>query len=884
MAAKSNNQQPFSILSTGGTYGRVLVASLSTIVLLVALARGYLFLQFRSDLTDAVAGMSKSSQRNSLILSCYQLVLDSYALAERGVHSSSERVVLDSVYLQKTDAFKFAKAKYETLLEQIIEKPVAMQPTVDRFFLRIDTLLSKTDLVFYPRKSLTGKTRLTTKPGGLIIPGIDDYFRRLRRDWEAVSQLELELNSQEFSRGEQFIRLSTERWFAVSGVLLVFALALAVVVVMIAGRATSLIRQLSIVLENNVDPIEIADPSGKVLYVNSEFERWSGRKKNDLIGSACFSGLSVNNGKDQEHSVWEAIQDTVKKGEAWTGDVEVRQADGSLFDSSLIAFPMFDRRGRLWQIIGLHHDTSERKRLTQKVEETREQYQSLVESSLDGIVVVQDDKLVFANPSAVRTFKYGSQEVMTRLNFSATIAPASRPFLHMDYEKKEIGEDLLKNYEMKGLTMDGKLIDLEINARVILWNGKPALHASFRDITERKALERQQAIWLWEQETLSSIDRQLVGIVDLQKVLDIILQQVILLTRAQFVGVTMVDPLSQNIHWRVAKGNRTPLVGNIIRVTPGLAEMLSGAGHTLVEDCRINGSFQNSDLPSFEQEQLISLGFFPVTVNGVTRGRLVVGFRQPHEFPEREIRVLTSMAEKVSIALTGGELYEDLLRREKELELLSGARVQAQEDERRRISREIHDGLGQMLTAIKFNLEILEDGITVQEEEKKRIADIKQLLDNTVKEAREISYNLMPSVLDDFGLAPGLQSLCEQFSKGSELRVTFHAHGLTERLTPEVETGVYRIAQEALNNIAKHAGAKEVEVQIVKHADRLRLTVEDDGIGMNVLPAASRSLFGGGTGLVGMRERASSFNGTLVIDSTPGKGSTIDVEIPLPVS
>ena len=103
-------------------------------------------------------------------------------------------------------------------------------------------------------------------------------------------------------------------------------------------------------------------------------------------------------------------------------------------------------------------------------------------------------------------------------------------------------------------------------------------------------------------------------------------------------------------------------------------------------------------------------------VEGKQKGMLVVGYRQYHDFAGREMRLLISLAEKNSIAMVNVQLYTDLLQREKELEILSGARVQAQEDERRRIAREIHDGLGQMLTAIKFNLEILEDMITTGKE------------------------------------------------------------------------------------------------------------------------------------------------------------------------
>jgi hypothetical protein len=207
--------------------------------------------------------------------------------------------------------------------------------------------------------------------------------------------------------------------------------------------------------------------------------------------------------------------------------------------------------------------------------------------------------------------------------------------------------------------------------------------------------------------------------------------------------------------------------------------------------------------------------------------------------------------------------------------------VQAQEDERRRIAREIHDGLGQMLTAIKFNLEILEDMIAVGKDERERIDDMKNLLDSVMKEAREISYKLMPSVLEDFGLAPALQLLSEQFSNRTEVKVQFQAHGINDRLDPNLEIGLYRIAQESLNNVSKHAEASEVNLQIIRHSTGIRLVIEDNGKGLAAQQSIIRTTGKGGMGLPGMRERASTIGGVLTIDSTPNNGTLIAVEVPI---
>jgi len=147
-------------------------------------------------------------------------------------------------------------------------------------------------------------------------------------------------------------------------------------------------------------------------------------------------------------------------------------------------------------------------------------------------------------------------------------------------------------------------------------------------------------------------------------------------------------------------------------------------------------------------------------------------------------------------------------------------------------------------------------------------------------EAREISYNLMPSVLVDFGLVPAIQFLGEQFSKNSHLNVHVHVSGVENRLDPSIEVGLYRIAQEALTNITKHAEANTVNIQLLGDSKSIRLIVEDDGKGFLINRLEPRIDERHGMGLVSMRERAASFNGLLMLDSRPGRGTEIIVEIP----
>jgi two-component system sensor histidine kinase UhpB len=139
----------------------------------------------------------------------------------------------------------------------------------------------------------------------------------------------------------------------------------------------------------------------------------------------------------------------------------------------------------------------------------------------------------------------------------------------------------------------------------------------------------------------------------------------------------------------------------------------------------------------------------------------------------------------------------------------------------------------------------------------------------------------MPSVLDDFGLAPALQLLAERFGAQMGVRVTFVAQGMTERLPGPVEIALYRIVQEALTNSVRHGEATQVAIQAFRSGGELRLTIEDDGRGMDPDRAVERRLVGSGIGLASMRERVNSFRGVLDIESSPGNGTLISVHIPI---
>ncbi len=209
--------------------------------------------------------------------------------------------------------------------------------------------------------------------------------------------------------------------------------------------------------------------------------------------------------------------------------------------------------------------------------------------------------------------------------------------------------------------------------------------------------------------------------------------------------------------------------------------------------------------------------------------------------------------------------------------------VTAQEEERRHIARELHDQLGQELTALILGLKALQDSIAAGESAGERAAQLQAMAVQIGQEVRSLAVQLRPSVLDDLGLALALSNYVEQWSARAHVAVDLHTSGLEgERLPLAIETTLYRLVQEALTNVLKHAHASEVSVIIERNAVELRLIVEDDGEGFSLPPAPRSPGETPQLGLIGMQERVALLDGTLTIESAPGSGATIFARIPLP--
>jgi signal transduction histidine kinase len=216
-------------------------------------------------------------------------------------------------------------------------------------------------------------------------------------------------------------------------------------------------------------------------------------------------------------------------------------------------------------------------------------------------------------------------------------------------------------------------------------------------------------------------------------------------------------------------------------------------------------------------------------------------------------------------------------RAERELRLLSLKLVEAQEQERKEISRELHDEIGQMLTALRMDLANLAAARTQPDAEfRERLSGSKQLVEQTLRFVRNMAMGLRPSMLDDLGLAPALDWQAREFSRRAGIPVELEVHGELEDIPERHRVCIYRVAQEALTNCARHANASRIRIQVEGGGDSVSMTVEDDGAGFLQNGSSRRGL-----GLVGIEERVRELGGAMKLTTHPGKGVSLRIELPL---
>ena len=367
-------------------------------------------------------------------------------------------------------------------------------------------------------------------------------------------------------------------------------------------------------------------------------------------------------------------------------------------------------------------------------------------------------------------------------------------------------------------------------------------------------------------ESLNEIGTALASEIELEPLLGLVARRLRELVHARLVLIAL--PQGETLTIAAAEGENAYGIAGA-----RLAFGSSKAGRVL-ERGRSERVDSVIDDPEVDQQAARRLGvrsalYVPLIARGRTIGVLIAHDKAGAKpvFSDDDLRLAESLADRAAVAVDLSErVGRDALARV----------VAAQELERKRLARELHDETGQALTSILLGLKPLER-TAATEEDRAAVASLRELVVSTLQDVRRLAVELRPSTLDDFGLSTAVERLAETFRDNTGMRVDVDAQLGDVRLPTEVETALYRIVQEALANIVKHAEATRVSILLTRKESSVAAVVEDDGKGFDKSETGDDVL-----GLVGMRERVGLVGGRLVIESAKGSGTTIAAEVPVP--
>lgn len=283
---------------------------------------------------------------------------------------------------------------------------------------------------------------------------------------------------------------------------------------------------------------------------------------------------------------------------------------------------------------------------------------------------------------------------------------------------------------------------------------------------------------------------------------------------------------------------------------------------------------------SSEEAWLRSYIAVPISIQNEVVGLINVGISMPGYYTHSHAQRLLAFAYQAAIAFQNPRLFEETKKNADQLEVLSGRLLEIQETERRVIARELHDEVGQGLTAVQLNLQALLRSVDVASCHTE-IQNCVEIVEVILKQVRNISLDLHPSLLDDLGLVPAIRWLVDREAQWFGFSARVNADRLKIRLPAWIELVCYRVVQEALTNVARHAQAQNVSIELWKRGSDAHLVVRDDGVGFNVPETMENVVKGSSLGLLGMRERVALVKGDIEFNSAPGEGTEIHARFPL---
>jgi PAS domain S-box-containing protein len=611
-----------------------------------------------------------------------------------------------------------------------------------------------------------------------------------------------------------------------------------------------------------------------IVFTNPYLERMFGYAPGELLGRHV-SVLNSPDAADPERLAKDIITALHARGR-WEGELCNCRKDGSSFwcHASVSTFDHAEL-GTVW--ITIHRDISERKRLEEQLLHTKSFLDSIVENIPDMVFVkdAKDLSFVLFNRAGEDLLGYNRADLIGKNDYD--FFPKAEADFFTEKDRAVLRNKTLLDISEEPIdtaTHGSRLLHTK-KIPIVDDKGDPAyLLGISEDVTERQQAEQLRRRHERTTAAVNTILRALNTRVDVTAAFPEVCTGLRELAQCSSASLALFDERREWIRFVGADAPWPPGVAHDTRLRvseyPGGTELLAGR------------SYEVRDLASIAHFPIVhysyAIGFRSTLSLPLYTGRDVIGlltllWEEVNGCTTVDMGVLAQAASALAIAVERHRLFEQVRVGRERLAVLSRRLLTVQETERRHLARELHDEIGQYLTGIGLLLSQLErqppgDFLA-------RLGEVSRLVGDLIDRVRDLSLDLRPAMLDDFGLLSALRWLFERFFRQTDITVEFDKVGLEQRFSPDVETAAYRIVQEALTNVARHANVKAVAVHVSAIDGRLSVVIADRGKGFDAeveLASASTS------GLLGMRERAALLGGRLSVKSQPGAGTRIQAE------
>jgi PAS domain S-box-containing protein len=630
------------------------------------------------------------------------------------------------------------------------------------------------------------------------------------------------------------------------------------------------------ILNRIPDGLFTTDHEWRITYFNPAAEKITGFSAYDAVGMYCKDVF--------KNSICQsdcALKQAIAEGrDIHNREYEISSIDGKRIPIICSTSAVRDAAGRFAGGLEIFKDISELKRLQEEVAKREKKYRRIFEGSHDMIYTTnQQGQILDINQAGVEMLGFLSKEEMLK---TVSAWNLYRHTLDRDRFLATINRrGQVKDYEVEFKKRDGTAMHALISSRRHQnpETGDVEFEGIIKDITHRKRTEEA----LKQRNRELSILNSIAVALNHNMALNLILKETLK-------NVLKVLELNRGAIFLI---NRDREKTEVIAKSGFNAEGAEGTQRVFFKDPLLSKALLEDEMvlkpepifPTFKarfgsKAQTFSpwLTCFLITFKGKGVGFLGLDISSSRRLSQYEFHLMGSLGNFLGGAIVNAQMRETIRRDRQELRRLTAKLFQSQEEERRRIARELHDESGQSLTAVKLALERLEQNVPSQEKGlRKEIGEIIMMVRRTSSEIRHLSYHLHPTLLSDLGLEPALDLYFKEIKNHTGRDIEFSMVGFDHRLDVDMETVFYRFSQEALTNALKHSGSDNFRLSIIKSYPKIIFRAEDDGIGFDtrIIGTDKRNL-----GLLGMRERTSLLGGTFQLRSKPGEGTRIRIEIP----